>query len=96
MDVARRWQIATALTAVGGLGVGALALGDQPSEAVPSIELEVADAPAPALAPDRDDADPQEASSEIVAPDVRSLDDSPPSLGSPDSVASADSLDSDD
>ncbi len=41
MDPVRRWQVATAVTAIAGLGLGAAALTDNPAQEVAPIELEL-------------------------------------------------------
>jgi hypothetical protein len=81
MDAIRRWQIATVVTAVTGLGIGALAVGQQPAHQVDSIEL----TPSPtATAPRVVDDEPHAEDTEIVTPDVQSLETSVLSLDSPD------------
>jgi hypothetical protein len=40
MDAARRWQVASSVTAVAGLSIGALMLGRTPSQPVETIDLD--------------------------------------------------------
>jgi hypothetical protein len=102
VDAPRRWQVASSVTALAGLGLGAIALGRPTIEPVEPIRLEVgaredpsaATEPAPEISFEL----PAREGLTIVPPIV--VEDPPPTDApaprDPDSVDDPDSIDSDD
>jgi hypothetical protein len=87
MDRTRRWQVATAVTALAGLGIASASLSGSTEQPVAPIVLDHAASDAPSVVPTPDPPSILDDRADIVSADVREDVVSPPSpisLDSPD------------